>query len=170
MGKGIRGNSHAVWFHTAPPTRHGQNHLQSAINWNKSNNLCTVPIHSSYSHGNARLLFWCLLSLLICKSGMNTKMTPLWKHKQFTTSVHTLVYLFCFQFEEILYYIHKTDIFVIIINVTTSPRIPLPQWNIQYLSIALMCRCLLIPLSWRHFSLPMLMDLTETWSNVIGVK
>ena len=31
MGKGIRGNSHAVWFHTAPPTRHGQNHHQSAI-------------------------------------------------------------------------------------------------------------------------------------------
>ena len=31
MGKGIKGNSHAVWFHTAPPTRHGQNHHQSAI-------------------------------------------------------------------------------------------------------------------------------------------
>ena len=31
MGKGIRGNSHAVWFHTALPTRHGQNHHQSAI-------------------------------------------------------------------------------------------------------------------------------------------
>ena len=31
VGKGIRGNSHAVWFHTAPPTRHGQNHHQSAI-------------------------------------------------------------------------------------------------------------------------------------------
>ena len=30
VGKGIRGNSHAVWFHTAPPTRHGQNHHQSA--------------------------------------------------------------------------------------------------------------------------------------------
>ena len=33
VGKGIRGNSHAVWFHTAPPTRHGQNHHQSAIMW-----------------------------------------------------------------------------------------------------------------------------------------
>ena len=40
MGKGIRGNSHAVWFHTAPPTRHGQNHHQSAINL--YNALCTM--------------------------------------------------------------------------------------------------------------------------------
>ena len=31
VGKGIRGNSHAMWFHTVPPTRHGQNHHQSAI-------------------------------------------------------------------------------------------------------------------------------------------
>ena len=36
MGKGIRGNSHAVWFHTAPPTQHGQNHHQSAIIFHSS--------------------------------------------------------------------------------------------------------------------------------------
>ena len=42
VGKGIRGNSHAVWFHTAPLTRHGQNHHQSAIMLNKS---CSSIFH-----------------------------------------------------------------------------------------------------------------------------
>ena len=36
VGKGSRRNSHAMWFHTAPPTQHGQNHNQSAIITNKS--------------------------------------------------------------------------------------------------------------------------------------
>ena len=39
--KGIRGNSHAVRFHTAPPTRHGQNHHQSAmIHYSAPTNNC----------------------------------------------------------------------------------------------------------------------------------
>ena len=31
VDKGIRRNSHAVWNHKAPPTRHGQNHHPSAM-------------------------------------------------------------------------------------------------------------------------------------------
>ena len=85
VGKGIRGNSHAVWFHTASLTRHGQNHHQSAIihniwalidpftQWHYGNgSLCTISLNNWnrsvwHNHAVTTWLSWCFNEITIHK-------------------------------------------------------------------------------------------------------